>query len=115
MARVMGEHMPADDIMLVPVVTVVIHPIDTERHPNTPAGYRWAVQIGGQPPGDMRFVANAGHAVTKDEALLVGDRCGAAALVALRIFNIHVTLQYQELDFDPVPADPAVRLIGKRG
>jgi hypothetical protein len=107
--------MPSDDIMLVPVVTVLVHPINTERHPNTPAGYRWAVQVGGHPPGDMRFVANAGHTIAKDEALSTGDRCAAAALVALRLFGIPATLQYQELDFDPVPENPAVRIIGRRG
>lgn len=97
----------ADDVLLIPCVTVITHPIETEAHPGTPPGYRWAVQVGGQPASDLRFCANAGHAQTKDEALFIGDRCAATAVVALRIFGVQVMLKYLDIDHDPVPSGGA--------
>lgn len=88
---------------LTPVVTVVVHPIETTRHPNIPPGWRWAVMIGDGPPGDVNRCANAGWAPDRTAALSEGDRCGATAVRALRITG--APFAYTDpliLDHDPI-------------
>lgn len=90
--------------VLLPAVAVVVHSIDVEAHPTVPPGFRWAVQVGGTPPSDMNYCANAGWAPDKRTALLEGETCGATAVRALRMLGVPAEYAIVELDHDPVPA-----------
>jgi len=91
--------------VLIPGVTLVVHPIDVEAHPTVPDGWRWAVMAGaGTPPAATRFCCNAGWCPTLDEALVEGEMVAAAAVKALRLFGIGATYSLLRLDRDPIPA-----------
>lgn len=92
-------------VHLIPGVTVVVHPIDTEAHPDVPAGWRWAVMAGaGTPPSDLSLCTNAGWEPTEDEAWLTGETVGAAAVKALRMHGIAASYARLPLASDPIPA-----------
>jgi hypothetical protein len=103
-------------MMLLPDVTCVFHPIDPDKHPDAPPGWRWAVQLGGTRPSNIEFTANAGWAPDRESALATGDTCAATVVVALKTFGIQARLRYLELDSDPVPVgEERVRVLGEEG
>ncbi len=69
-----------------------------------PPGWRWAVQVGGTPPTDLDYCANAGWCPTETEAWLEGEMVAAAAVKALRMFGIPAAYRRLPLDHDPIPA-----------
>jgi hypothetical protein len=71
-----------------PVISVVVHPVDVEKHPDWGVGYRWTVQVGGMPVEDLGYCANAGKCDKEQEALMMGDRCAATVVTAFSMFNI---------------------------
>lgn len=94
-----------DVVHLIPAVTVVVHPIDTEAHPSVPPGWRWAVMAGaGTSPANVALCANAGWEPTEGEARLTGETVGVAAAKALRLHGIPATYGVLALDHDPIPA-----------
>lgn len=90
--------------MLTPVVTLVVHPIDTAVHPTVPPGWRWAVMLGDGSPSDMDRCANAGWCPSRGEASLEGEMVAVTATKALRAFGVPVSLRTLTLDSDPIPA-----------
>lgn len=102
----------SDTPPLVPEVTVVVHPIDRDAHPTYPAGWRWAVMVGGRPPTDLDFCVLAGHAVSETLASVEGEAVGAAATKALRIFGVPARYGYLRLGYDPIPASADERPLG---
>lgn len=90
--------------VLVPAVTVVVHPVDRAVHPTYPDGWRWAVMVGGRPPADLDFCANAGMCTTEREADMVGEIAGSAAAKALRMLGLPVRYSFSRLGYDPIPA-----------
>lgn len=92
--------------LLTPEVVVYLHPIDADAHPSTGGGWRWAVHVGGQGPSDVRYCANAGRAVNRQQGALIGESHGAAAAKALRILGVPVVYRgVVDLDHDPIPRD----------
>jgi hypothetical protein len=89
---------------LSPEVTVVVHPVDTEIHSTVPPGWRWAVMIGGAPPSDIDYCANAGWAPTEQLAKFEGEVAGATAARACRIFGIPAAYRVLSIDHDPIVA-----------
>jgi hypothetical protein len=91
-------------VLLTPEVTLVVHPIDTDRHPSVPPGWRWAVQLGGTAPSDMAGCVNAGWCPTRGEASLEGEMVAVTVVKALRAFGIPAAFGALHLDSDPIPA-----------
>lgn len=91
--------------MLVPEVTVVVHPVDTTAHPTYPQGWRWAVQVGGGRPDDLDRCAGAGHADTETEASVIGEQAGSTAVKALRMLGVPVRYGVLRLGYDPIPPE----------
>jgi hypothetical protein len=90
---------------LVPGVTVVVHPIDVEKHPSVPPGWRWAVMAGaGTPATDLALCANAGWEPTEYEAWLTGETVGAAAVKVMRMHGVPAQYSKLPLASDPIPA-----------
>lgn len=89
--------------MLVPEVMLVVHPIDVDRHPTVPAGWRWAVHVGGGSPSDTACVANAGWAPDERLATAEGEQNAATAAEACRMFGVPVDYRLLRLDSDPIP------------
>jgi len=93
-----------DDAPLVPLVAVLIHPINVEQHPTYPPGWRWAVYVGGRPPADIDYCANAGHAATEVDAAVAGESHGAAVVRGLRLMGYPAAYRTQFITWDPIPA-----------
>lgn len=90
--------------VLVPEVTVVVHPVDTAVHPTYPQGFRWAVMVGHGSPADTDRCVGALLHSDKTEAGLIGEQAGAAVVKALRMFGIPAQYGVLNLDYDPIPA-----------
>lgn len=98
--------------VLLPEVTLFVHPIDTLRHPTSPPGWRWAVHAGGGPPGDLRRCTNAGWCPDEKAALGEGEQNAATAVQAVRVFGVPAALRVLRLQSDPIPAgEDRVRLL----
>lgn len=92
-------------MLLVPEVTLFVHPVDTAKHPDCqPGSWRWAVHVGGGGPLDLERCVNARVVPTREEAMHVGDLVAAGACVGLRIFGIQASYTAQVLLTDPIPA-----------
>jgi hypothetical protein len=87
----------------IPSITVVVHPIDREKHPDIPEGYRWAVMVGGRPPREVEWCANAGWCPTKGEAAFEGEMVGAGACRAARMLGVPADYGVLYLEYDPIP------------
>lgn len=83
---------------------MVVHPIDAAAHPTVGAAWRWGIQIGGKPPGDMTWCAQAGAAPTREEAMDTARMYAATAVQTARMFGVPAELGAVVLDHDPVPA-----------
>ena len=104
-----------DADVLVPEVMLVIHPIDTVRHPSVPPGWRWAVHIGGGPPSDVARVANAGWCPDEASARLEGEQNAATATIAAQIFGVPATYRLLVLAVDPItPGHDRVQTVHDR-
>lgn len=90
-------------VVIFPEVMLVVHPIDTSRHPSIPPGWRWAVHVGGGPPSDVARVANAGWCPTQPAARAEGEQNAATATVTAQIFGVPATYRLLLLAEDPVP------------
>lgn len=101
--------------LLVPEVTVFVHPINHDVHPTYPPGFRWAVMVGGVGPTDLEYCVGAGHAPTADHAALIGESHGAAVVLGLRIMTVSARYATVRLDYDPVPAEADHRPLVKLG
>lgn len=102
------------DSAIAPTVAwVAVHPINTAAHPNDRAGWRWAVMIGQCPPSDTSRCANAGRCDEQEDAVMLGDRHGATAVVALRLAGLNVAYgNVIQLDHDPrLPGDDHVTIV----
>lgn len=99
-------------VPLLPDVAVVVHPVDTDTHPTYPAGWRWAVHVGGRGPTDLDYCVQAGHAATEQDASFAGEQVGAACAKALRLFGCPARYGYLRLGYDPIPAEADERPIG---
>jgi len=86
------------------LITLVIHPIDTEKHPTVPPGWRWAVMVGDGPYDDMNRCAEARYNPTEAEADLEGEMVAVAVVKALRIAGLPAGCRTEHLDHDPIPA-----------
>jgi hypothetical protein len=84
-------------------VTVLVHPINTEAHPSTPPGFRWAVYVGDGSWADMGRCANAGWCPTQGEAAMEGEMVGVCAAKVARVFGVPVEYAVVTLDHDPIP------------
>lgn len=89
--------------MLLPVVTLVVHEVDTEAHPTVPPGWRWAVQAGGGRPDDVSRCSQAGWTPTESEAWQEGEVAAVAAVQACRTFGVPVDYRRLRLLRDPIP------------
>lgn len=87
-------------------LTLIVHPIDHDRHPSIPPGWRWAVMFDTDNPLQIERCLNAGWAPSADAARLDGDSNGATATVLARLLTQQpVELKRLPLDHDPIPAD----------
>lgn len=98
---------------MLPEVTVVVHPVDTQTHPTYPAGWRWAVHVGGGAPADLDRCVQAGLCPTEPEASVAGESHGAAVAKALRMAGTAARYSYQRLGWDPIPAEADERPMGQ--
>lgn len=101
--------------LINPTIHVFVHPVDTRKHPDVGAGYRWAVHIGSD-PSNLNQCANAGFEVSREAALYLADRCAATALLAIALTSgIQMSLNYVHLADDPTsPADNRLRIVKSR-
>lgn len=83
---------------------IVVHPIDTERWPLVPSGFRWCVQIAGR-PDDPHLWLNAGWASDRHEATFIGEQNAATATRALRAAGHSAEFRVVHLDHDPCLSD----------
>jgi hypothetical protein len=90
----------------VVLLTTIVHPIDTGRHPTVPAGFRWAVMLGDGPHSDLNLCANAGWAPTAREAEREGDQNAATATRAMQIAGADARYRgVVHIDSDPIPRE----------
>jgi hypothetical protein len=99
------------------LITLIVHPINTDAHPTVPPGWRWAVMVGEGPSGrarldDMRRCAEARWCPTQSEAALEGEMVAVAVAKALRMCGVPVAGEARPLDFDPIPAGADTISIG---
>lgn len=90
--------------MTVPV-TVVCHPIDSDKHPTIPPGWRWCAMLGTEPWDEQRRMLNAGWCPQRNEAMVEGEAVGVAAAKALKMVGNEVDYKVVELDHDPIPPE----------
>jgi len=88
------------------IIGIVVHPVNTEKHPTVPAGFRWACHIGEDWP-DMSLCLNAGWAPTQSEAAIAGEAAGVCALKVARFLTpgVECTMPTTVLDTDPTEAE----------
>jgi len=85
----------------------IVHPIDTDKHPTIPAGFRWCAQLGTD-EADPAGWLNAGWAPTESEAAVTGEMVAIAVRNALG--RVGVPCDYLGavvLGDDPIPAEEA--------
>lgn len=98
--------------VLLAEITAVVHPVDTTAHPTYPAGWRWAVMVGGRPPADLDHCAGAGHQPTETAASVAAEEAASVAAKALRLLGVPARYAYQRLGYDPIPAEADQRPLG---
>jgi hypothetical protein len=96
------------------VITVWVHPVDTDRFPMVaPGSWRWCVGVGTD-PADKRMWLNAwvcapGESQLYDprtDALIEGSQHGATVAAGLRLAGVDpVDVQPGLLEHDPCPDD----------
>lgn len=92
-------------VLLVPKVTLLVHPVDTSIHSTIPPGFRWAVMLGDGRHDDMGCCAEARWCPTEHEASLEGEMVAVAVAKALRMFGVPIQPPNRVvLDHDPIPA-----------
>ena len=87
------------------VIAVLVHPIDIERHPTVPPGFRWCAQFGTDPLERSSWL-NAGWAPNATEAAMTGEMVASAVAKALAIGGVDA--QYVgtvNLAEDPIPEE----------
>jgi hypothetical protein len=87
------------------VLAVIVHPIDTEKHPTIPAGFRWCAQFGTNPV-DVSQYLNAGWEPSINDASVTGEMVASSVFKAFRIMSIECDyLGVIQLADDPIPAE----------
>ena len=87
------------------VIAVIVHPIDTDKHPTIPAGFRWCAQFGTDAT-DASSYLNAGWELTATDAAITGEMVASSVFKALKILGIPSEyLGVIELAEDPIPAE----------
>jgi hypothetical protein len=90
-------------VTVVLLIEVIVHAIDVERHPTIPSGWRWCVQLGGEPYDDKSRMLNAAWCPTRHEACVEGEMVAVAAVKALRLCGQPVDYRgVVELAADPI-------------
>lgn len=101
--------------MILPEITLVVHPVDTAAHPTIPPGWRWAIQAGGGRPDDVGRCANAGWSPTEAQAWAEGEVVAVAVVQACRMLGVPADMRRLRLLRDPIPAGhDQVRVIADR-
>ncbi len=88
-----------------PVVTLVVHAVNTTVHTTVPPGWRWAVHVGRPSLADTAGCANAGWCPTQSEAQLEGEMVAAALVRGGRLMGLPIRYGQLLLDHDPIPAE----------
>lgn len=87
------------------VIAVIVHPIDTEKHPTIPAGFRWCAQFGTDAADASRYL-NAGWEPTATHAAVTGEMVASSVAKALMLLGIQRDyLGVIQLAEDPIPAE----------
>ena len=87
------------------VIAVIVHPIDTVKHPTIPAGFRWCAQFGTDAT-DVASYLNAGWEATETDAAITGEMVASSVAKALQVLGIQRDyLGVIQLAEDPIPAE----------
>lgn len=88
-----------------PTVWLFVHPINTTRYPHTPPGWRWCVQLNGD-PSDHRVWLNAGWAPNAAEAAAIAEVVGVTVARGFQTaFGMKFNREFRELADDPTTVD----------
>lgn len=93
----------AEPPVIPPIITLVVHPIDTAEHPEIPPGWRWAVYAGRVNATSADGCMNAGWEPDQPSALVEGERVAATAVKCARAFGVNVQFGQMVLQYDPIP------------
>lgn len=92
-------------VVAAPSVWLFIHPIDTSRYPATQPGWRWCVQLNGD-PADHRAWLNAGWAPDAKEAQAIGEMVGVTVARGFQTaFSMRFEREFRQLAEDPTTVD----------
>lgn len=87
------------------VIAVIVHPIDTDKHPTIPEGFRWCAQFGTD-AADASNYLNAGWEPTATDAAVTGEMVASSVAKALMVLGIQRDyLGVIQLAEDPIPAE----------
>jgi hypothetical protein len=87
------------------VIAVIVHPIDTDKHPTIPAGFRWCAQFGTD-AADVSSYLNAGWEANATDAAITGEMVASAVAKALMVLGIQRDyVGVIQLAEDPIPAE----------
>jgi hypothetical protein len=88
------------------LLEVIVHRVDTARHPTIPPGWRWCAHLGGPPYDDRDRMLNAGWCPNRSEACVEGEAVAVAAAKALRLFGHPIRYAgVVDLADDPIPVE----------
>ena len=88
-----------------PRVFVFVHPVDTQRYPTVPPGWRWCVQLS-EDPTDPLVWLNAGWGPTANEAELDGATVGVTVARGFQLaFGVKCRHEVRRLETDPTTVD----------
>lgn len=85
------------------LLVVFVHKIDTDAHPDQPAGWRWAVHHT-PTPREMGSALNAGWQASRYDALIVGEAAAVVGVRAARLVGVAASYETCELPYDPQPS-----------
>lgn len=92
-------------MVTAPTIWMFVHPIDTERYPHTPEGWRWCVQLNGD-PADHRAWLNAGWAPTERDAATTAEMVGVTVAKGFQAaFSMRFERELRRLENDPTEID----------
>ena len=87
------------------VIAVIVHPIDIDKHPTIPAGFRWCAQFGTDAT-DVSSFLNAGWEANATDAGITGEMVASAVAKALMVLGIQRDyVGVIQLAEDPIPAE----------
>lgn len=87
------------------VISVIVHPIDTIKHPSIPKGFRWCAQFGTDATDTSSWL-NAGWCPTVSEASITGEMVASSVAKATKYLGLDTEyLGVIRLADDPIPAE----------